>query len=113
MAFAVIRVVVVSAANQQPGQTWLCLWSSIEQTVCKDLLHILKADRRIFQPLWFSDNMYRQHARHDSHNGRMSCLLLGLRALFTRPIVRPPEASKMGIQDRQELLLTTGFIFQL
>jgi hypothetical protein len=33
MAFAVIRVVVLSAANQQPGQIWLCSCSYIEQTV--------------------------------------------------------------------------------
>ena len=35
MVFAIIRVVVVSSYSQQPDQSWLYLWSSIEQAVCK------------------------------------------------------------------------------
>ena len=35
MIFAIIRVVVVSGNSHQPDQTWLYLWTSIEQTVCE------------------------------------------------------------------------------
>lgn len=35
MVFAIIRVVVVSSFSHQLDQTWLYMWSSIEQTVCK------------------------------------------------------------------------------
>ena len=37
MIFAIIRVVLVSSLSQQPDQTWLYMWSAIEQTVCKFL----------------------------------------------------------------------------
>ncbi|KAL9002118.1 MAG: hypothetical protein Q9188_004939 [Gyalolechia gomerana] len=33
MVFAIIRVVVVSSYSKQPNQTWLYLWSGIEQAV--------------------------------------------------------------------------------
>ncbi|KAL9594377.1 MAG: hypothetical protein Q9219_007071 [cf. Caloplaca sp. 3 TL-2023] len=33
MVFAIIRVVVVSNFSQTPDQTWLYMWSSVEQTV--------------------------------------------------------------------------------
>ena len=35
MVFAIIRVVVITSHTEQPDQSWLYLWSSIEQTVCK------------------------------------------------------------------------------
>ena len=36
MVFAIIRVVVVSTFSEQLlDQTWLYMWSSVEQTVCK------------------------------------------------------------------------------
>ena len=35
MVFAIIRVVVVSSYSHQPDQTWLYLWSGVEQAVCK------------------------------------------------------------------------------
>ena len=35
MLFAIIRVVVVSSDSHRLDQTWLYLWSSVEQTVCK------------------------------------------------------------------------------
>ncbi|KAL8881565.1 MAG: hypothetical protein Q9198_001254 [Flavoplaca austrocitrina] len=33
MVFAIIRVVVVSSYSHQPDQTWLYLWSGVEQAV--------------------------------------------------------------------------------
>ena len=33
MVFAIIRVVVVSTFSHQLDQTWLYMWSSVEQTV--------------------------------------------------------------------------------
>lgn len=54
MVFAVIRVVVVSATSQQPDQTWLYMWSSIEQTVCKYLLHGLESGHHYFPALMSS-----------------------------------------------------------
>ncbi len=33
MIVAIVRVVVISSASEQPDQTWLYMWSSIEQTV--------------------------------------------------------------------------------
>jgi hypothetical protein len=113
MAFAVIRVVFVSAANQQPDQTWLCLWSSIKQAVCQGLLHSLKADRRIFQPYGSLIICINNTPAMAAINGRMSGLLPDLRTLFTksnRPTSRRHQ--RWGIQDRQELLFTIGFIFQ-
>ena len=35
MVFAIIRVVVVSSYSHRPDQTWLYLWSGVEQAVCK------------------------------------------------------------------------------
>ena len=48
MLFAIVRVVVVSSYSHQPDQTWLYMWSNIEQAVCELLassissLHDLK-----------------------------------------------------------------------
>ena len=34
MVFAIIRVIVVSSYSEEPDETWLYTWSSIEQAVC-------------------------------------------------------------------------------
>ena len=38
MVFAIIRVIVISSYSTEPDQSWLYMWSSIEQTVCKSPL---------------------------------------------------------------------------
>lgn len=35
MVFAIIRAIVVSSYSQELDETWLYMWSSIEQAVCK------------------------------------------------------------------------------
>lgn len=35
IVFAIVRVVVVTTYSEQPEQTQLFLWNTIEQTVCK------------------------------------------------------------------------------
>ena len=34
MVFAIVRVVVITARSKEPDQSWLYMWSSIEQTIC-------------------------------------------------------------------------------
>lgn len=41
MVFAVVRVIVVSSYSSEPDQSWLYMWSSIEQTVCTSFLSYL------------------------------------------------------------------------
>ena len=41
MVFAIIRVVVVTSYSQLPDQTWLYMWSSIEQAVCESTVLLL------------------------------------------------------------------------
>ena len=38
MVIAVIRVVVVSNYSSEPDMSWLYMWSSVEQAVCKSFL---------------------------------------------------------------------------
>ena len=35
MIFAVVRVAVITSYSYLPDESWLYLWSSIEQTVCE------------------------------------------------------------------------------
>lgn len=38
MVFAIVRVIVISSYSPQPDQSWLYMWSSVEQAVCKSIL---------------------------------------------------------------------------
>ena len=65
MVFAIIRVVVVSSYSQEPDETWLYMWSSIEQTVC-----MLPWPSHLFTVRSHKLTVY----FHESHHSRMSRL---------------------------------------
>ncbi|KAI4166774.1 MAG: hypothetical protein LQ343_007756, partial [Gyalolechia ehrenbergii] len=56
MVFAIIRVVVVSSYSKQPNQTWLYLWSGIEQAVS-----IIVASIASFPALFRSSEREKHH----------------------------------------------------
>ena len=70
MIFAIVRVVVVSSRSQQPDQTWLYMWSFIEQGVCMLLS---------FSIPFRSNHARLNHLNHvltfASHSGRVYCII--------------------------------------
>ena len=69
MIFAIVRVAMVESWSNEPDESWLYLWSSIEQTVCMSIFPV--PCKLTVKQEWLTP----PSSHHDSLSSFLSCLV--------------------------------------